>query len=32
MSALEVEATREVIALSQDDSKQEIEQSKQDIA
>ncbi len=32
MSALEVEATREVIAVSQDDSKQEVtEQSKQDI-
>jgi hypothetical protein len=33
MSALEVEATREVIAVSQDDSKQEVAgQSKQDIA
>ena len=32
MSALEVEATREVIAVFQDDSKQEVtEQSKQDI-
>ena len=33
MSALEVEATREVFAVSQDDAKKEVaEQSKQDIA